>query len=590
MICSIYGRSQNKKITNLKGVNALRGIDMGMKNLKISLKLIVGYATILVMMLVIVFFSISILSSLSGIIDNLYHSAVNNVLLSSNVNAYTQEGAKNLLHAIGNPTDEEYVQGYFDKAKVAFDNAKENLDALKEGVTKEESKVLVAAMEDAYAKIIDSVSDFKQIILQDEDVLASVMEFDNDMMPNIYTLFESSQEVNEIALGIADYDFDESINYVNYGRIILIAVTAAAVIVTIILATYITKLIVTGINEVSAAALKMSNGDMDVKINFTSKDETGVLADSMRTLSGRTREIIEDIAHILKELEEGNLGVTSTDVSMYVGSYEQIIKSLRSFRLALNETMQKVTVSSDQVASGSEQVALGAQSLSQGATEQASSIEELAAEISIVSEAIKSNAAKANTASESTAAAANKLNEAKSEMDALAEAIKEISASSVDTKKIIKTIEDIAFQTNILALNAAVEAARAGAAGKGFAVVADEVRNLAGKSAEAAKNTTVLIENTVSAIERGSTLADRAVEEMDVSTEAVDNIAVLSNEIAKTSNQATESMAQISSSVDQISSVVQTNSATAEESAAASEQLSGQSQILREITAQFRLI
>lgn len=578
-----------KQLPKLKGVNALCGIDMVMKNLKISQKLLVGFGTMLVMMLVIVFFSISILSSLSGIIDNLYHSAVNNVMLSSNVNAYTQEGAKNLLHAIGKPNDAEYVQTYFDKAKIAFDSAKENLDLLKEGVTKDESKVLVTKMEEAYAAIVDSATDFKNRILEG-DLDASITEFDNDMMPNIYILFESSQEVNSIATDIADYDFDESINYVNYGRIILIGVTVAAVVVVIILSAYITKIISSGVNEVAAAALQMSNGEMDVHINFTAKDEVGKLADSMRTLSVRTKEIIEDIADILAELEQGNLTVTSKDTSMYVGSYERIIKSLRSFRLALNETMQKVTVSSDQVASGSEQVALGAQSLSQGATEQASSIEELAAEISIVSEAIKSNAAKANTASENTTAAANKLNEAKSEMDALAEAIKEISASSVDTKKIIKTIEDIAFQTNILALNAAVEAARAGAAGKGFAVVADEVRNLAGKSAEAAKNTTVLIENTVSAIERGSELADRAVEEMDVSTEAVDNIATLNDEIAKTSNQATESMIQISSSVDQISSVVQTNSATAEQSAAASEQLSGQSQILRELTGQFKLL
>ena len=560
-----------------------------MKNLKISQKLIVGYAVILVMMLVIVFFSTSILSSLNGIIDNLYHSAVNNVMLSSNVNAYTQEGAKNILHAIGKPNDAEYVQGYFDKAKVALDNAKENLDKLKEGVTKEESKKLVETMEQAYAAITGSATDFKNLILQG-DVEASVDEFDNDMMPNIYTLFESSQKVNEIAIEIADYDFDESINYVNYGRIILIGVTVAAVIVTIVLATYITKLIVSGVNEVSAAALKMSKGDFNVNITYQSRDEIGEMAKDMRMLSDKTKGIIEDIIYILGELEAGDLTVTSKDAAMYVGNYERIIKSLRAFRLSLNETMQKITVSSDQVASGSEQVALGAQSLSQGATEQASSIEELAAEINVVSDIIKSNAAQANEASQSNSDATAKLNMAKGELDALAEAIKEISQSSEQTKKIINTIEDIAFQTNILALNAAVEAARAGSAGKGFAVVAEEVRNLAGKSAEAAKNTTTLIEGTVSAIERGRELADKAVVEMNETSEASEKVLKVNMAISDAANSAAESMVQISSSVEQISSVVQTNSATAEQSAAASEQLSGQSQILKELTSQYQFM
>ncbi|MDE7280673.1 MAG: HAMP domain-containing protein, partial [Ruminiclostridium sp.] len=460
---------------------------------------------------------------------------------------------------------------------------------LKVGVTKEESRKLVETMETAYTAITSSATDFKNLILEG-NVEASVNEFDTDMMPNIKELYHASQDVNEIAIQIADDDFDQSISYVNYGRWILIGVTAAAIIVTIILATYITKLIVAGVNEVSAAALKMSKGDFNVAITYQSKDEIGEMAKDMRLLSDKTKAIIDDIIYILAELEVGNLTVTSKDVSMYMGNYEKIIKSLRAFRMSLNETMQKITVSSDQVASGSEQVALGAQSLSQGATEQASSIEELAAEINVVSDIIKSNAAKANEASQSNSDATNKLNMAKSELDALADAIREISQSSEQTKKIINTIEDIAFQTNILALNAAVEAARAGSAGKGFAVVAEEVRNLAGKSAEAAKNTTTLIEGTVSAIERGRELADKAVVEMDETSEASEKVLKVNLEIADAANNAAESMIQISSSVEQISSVVQTNSATAEQSAAASEQLSGQSQILKELTSQYQFL
>lgn len=558
-----------------------------MKNLKISKKLLVGFGSVLVLMLVVVYLGISTLTSLRGIVDTFYRNAVQSVLLADNINAKTQEMAKNLLHAIGKADDAEYVRGYFDTAETCYNKVKEDVEALKLVYSGDQSDI--TSMETLISNIWTEYQNFTTLV-NSGSVADSINGYDNNMMPNITGLYTEAQEVQSYANKLMEEEYNSAYNYVNVGTAVIIGISVAAVIVVILMATYITKLIVKGTNEVKAAALKMANGEMDIQIHYVSKDEIGELAGAMRALANRTNLIIEDIAYILKTLEDGDLTVSSKDVSMYVGSYQQIISSLRAFRLALNETMQKVTVSSDQVASGSEQVALGAQSLSQGATEQASSIEELAAEISIVSEAIKSNAAKASTASDNTSDAVSKLNEAKSEMDALADAIKEISASSEDTKKIIKTIEDIAFQTNILALNAAVEAARAGSAGKGFAVVADEVRNLAGKSAEAAKNTTVLIENTVAAIERGSDLADKAVEEMNASTEAAGNILVINNEIAKTSNQATESMAQISSSVDQISSVVQTNSATAEESAAASEELSGQSQILKELTAQFKFL
>lgn len=558
-----------------------------MKNLKISKKLLVGFGSVLVLMLVVVYLGISTLTSLRGIVDTFYRNAVQSVLLADNINAKTQEMAKNLLHAIGKADDAEYVRGYFDTAETCYNKVKEDVEALKLVYSGDQSDI--TSMETLIGNIWTEYQNFTTLV-NSGSVADSINGYDNNMMPNITGLYTEAQEVQSYANKLMEEEYTSAYNYVNVGTAVIIGISVAAVIVVILMATYITKLIVKGTNEVKTAALKMANGEMDIQIHYVSKDEIGELAGAMRALANRTNLIIEDIAYILKTLEDGDLTVSSKDVSMYVGSYQQIISSLRAFRLALNETMQKVTVSSDQVASGSEQVALGAQSLSQGATEQASSIEELAAEISIVSEAIKSNAAKASTASDNTSDAVSKLNEAKSEMDALADAIKEISASSEDTKKIIKTIEDIAFQTNILALNAAVEAARAGSAGKGFAVVADEVRNLAGKSAEAAKNTTVLIENTVAAIERGSDLADKAVEEMNASTEAAGNILVINNEIAKTSNQATESMAQISSSVDQISSVVQTNSATAEESAAASEELSGQSQILKELTAQFKFL
>lgn len=561
-----------------------------MKNLKISQKLIVGFGSVLAMMIILVFFSISILGSLNSIIDEFYNRAVQVVMLTSEINARTQETAKNLLHAIGKPTDTEYVSKYFSTAEDKFRNEViPRLDKLEKVITTDEDKATLESMRSYVEKIQASYVIFQEAVSRGS-VEESINEYDTGMMPNITGLYTAAQDMKANALIVAENDFQSSLSYVNSGRIILIGITAAAIIIVVIMSVIITRMICSGIREVSDAALKMAKGDFDVRINYVSRDEIGGLAEDMKSLSTRTKLIIDDIGYILGELERGDLTVSSKDASAYVGNYEKIIKSLRIFRQALNETMQKVTVSSDQVASGSEQVALGAQSLSQGATEQASSIEELAAEINIVSDIIKSNASKAVNASDNTGDAKDKLAAAKNEMDALADAIREMSASSENTKKIIKTIEDIAFQTNILALNAAVEAARAGSAGKGFAVVAEEVRNLAGKSAEAAKNTTTLIEGTVSAIERGRELAEKVVSDMEQTSEATQKVLAINKDISESSNSAADSMAQISSSVEQISSVVQTNSATAEESAAASEELSGQSQILKELTAQFKFL
>ncbi len=560
-----------------------------MKNLKISQKLLVSFGTIIVLLLVIIWLITSTFASINKNVDILYNKAVQRVELADNINSKTQEMAKNLLHAIGKADDADYVSGYFSTAESCYKEVGTLIDTLEANYAEDNDEIglgYTTEMHSLYANIWTAYQDFTTLV-SNGNVSDSVDGYDSNMMPNITALYKEAQAATDKAVNNAKAQYDSSHNYITIGRTVTIIVGIVAVIMSMILATYITKMIVSGITQVRDAALRMAGGDFDVKVNYDSKDEIGQLANDMRSLSSRTKSIVEDIGYILEQLKNGNLRVRSRDVNLYVGAFESIIVSLRKFRTDLNETMEKITVSSDQVASGSEQVALGAQSLSQGATEQASSIEELAAEINIVSDIIKSNAEKASEASDRTADSTAKLTEAKNEMDELAEAIREMSASSEDTKKIIKTIEDIAFQTNILALNAAVEAARAGAAGKGFAVVADEVRNLAGKSAEAAKNTTVLIENTVNAIDRGSKLADKAVAEMDLTAEASQHVLEINNDIAKNANVAAESVQQISASVEQISSVVQNNSATAEQSAAASEELSGQSQILKELTSHF---
>ncbi|NCC88476.1 MAG: hypothetical protein EOM05_11555 [Clostridia bacterium] len=255
----------------------------------------------------------------------------------------------------------------------------------------------------------------------------------------------------------------------------------------------------------------------------------------------------------------------------------------------LNSTLYEFNVASDQVASGSNQVASGAQALSQGATEQASSIEELSATVNEITTQIKETAENAEKAKQISIDASVATNQSQQQMEKMIAAMNEISNTSNEIGKIIKNIDDIAFQTNILALNAAVEAARAGLAGKGFAVVAEEVRNLAGKSAESAKITATLIESSLNAINNGSKIVSDTAKSLEDVVIGSKNSSEVIQSIADASIEQSQSIAQVNIGIGQISDVVQTNSATAEESAAASEELSGQAQMLKELISKFKL-
>lgn len=251
--------------------------------------------------------------------------------------------------------------------------------------------------------------------------------------------------------------------------------------------------------------------------------------------------------------------------------------------------MHQINIASEQVASGASQVADGAQVLSRGATEQASSVEELAATINDISRYSTNTAASTLDADKQVQIAGSRVQACDRQMKDMLSAMEEIRSKSVEISKIIKTIEDIAFQTNILALNAAVEAARAGTAGKGFAVVADEVRNLASKSAEASKNTAALIAGTVQAVEKGFGYANETAGSLVEIVDVAKSVSVTVGKISEDAKEQANAISQVTTGIEQISGVVQSNSATAEESAAASEELSGQAQMLKSLVGKFKL-
>ena len=333
----------------------------------------------------------------------------------------------------------------------------------------------------------------------------------------------------------------------------------------------------------------LADGDLDTPVHeIHTGDETQILADSARTLVQGFRLMIQDMDEMLAEMSRGNLTADSKCEEAYVGGYRGLLDSARKLSAQLSDTLRQINQSADQVSAGAEQVSAGAQALSQGATEQASAIEELAATINDISGKIIATADRAGDVHSQSSETGREVEQCNEQMLELVNAVRDIGESSSQIGKIIKTIEDIAFQTNILALNAAVEAARAGTAGKGFAVVADEVRNLASKSAEASKSTSVLIEGSARSVEKGMKIADETAASLQKAVISTENTVKAVDKITEATAEQSQAVSQVTQGVDQISSVVQTNSATAEESAAASEELSGQAVILKELVGQFK--
>lgn len=407
------------------------------------------------------------------------------------------------------------------------------------------------------------------------------------------SLFQSmTSEFNDIITYNTDGSNDaaaESASLYRTAIFTMAAVVIASILTGVYFSFVIIRLIKAPIAEIENAAIKMAEGDLNVKITYTSKDELGVLSAQVGRLIRKLQVIIEDENKFLAKMADGDFTVDSTCEEEYTGGFYPLLVSFRGIADKLNDTLIQISQSSSQVASGADHVSNGSQELAQGATEQASSVQELAATIDVISKRVNQNADNARQASEAAGSVSEKMNVSKEKMQQMTLAMDDISSCSSEIGKIMKIIEDIAFQTNILALNAAVEAARAGTAGKGFAVVADEVRNLANKSTDASENISVLIENSLKAVKNGTQIADDTAQSLIQAVNEVNEVTGIIEQISEASSDQADSLSQIIVGIDQISNVVQTNSATAEESAAASEELSSQSQLMNNLVERFKL-
>lgn len=558
---------------------------MKMKNMKIRYSILLGYAIVIGISIIMLAICLKTNSGQQKDFDTIMdtyvyaNETVTNIRLNSNIAA---RNVREITLFPGTETSKQ-LRVRIDEVMKVFDEELDELDRV--------NPVRDGTVVDYIEKARDwekAANNILKALDENRPEDAKVM-IDQECGPRLNAMAEAGTAVdNTLSKMVAAVRKEQAAQ----NKQTLVFTIIAMIMIVGILAIFIRSLvnmINSPIQEVRKALNGFAEGNMDVPIEYEGKNELGEMCDALRSSQVTLKEVIKDQCYCLQEMANNNFAVKSYIPEKYVGEFSTIIGSMRGIRDSLTNAFQQIQVSASQVEAGADQVSMGAQSQSQGATEQASSVEELSASLQEVSNQVlenSENAKKANSlATESGEVAKNTL----TDMQNMISAMHEISNTSEDIRKVIKVIDDIAFQTNILALNAAVEAARAGVAGKGFAVVADEVRNLAGKSAEAAKNTTALIESSITAVERGQNIANKTNDAFEELAVKVEQVVTTVNEISHASAEQAEGIQQITLGVEQISATIQTSSATSEESAAASEELSGQAAMLRDLVSKFKI-
>ncbi|HCT91885.1 MAG TPA: methyl-accepting chemotaxis protein [Lachnospiraceae bacterium] len=552
------------------------------RNLRIRSKLFLTYGIMMIFYLITVIAAFVGLSSVANGLERFYATPYPMMHYALEVQSATQEIQLDLFRAYS--ADETQLTAILSNIDETAARRSADLDEFKacyDGDTSLLQSIETAGQQTATARQ-DAVS-----LLKSGDKDGAIAIIGGEYLTACNTLYDFLDEAIASAEASATEYYNSGMSVKKLCQTAFFVLAAVCIVFALILIFRIIRAITYPIIEIETAVKAMAEGNMHSEVVYESKDELGQLAENLRFVLKTLSGYIEHICSKLDSLASGDLSI-EFDMD-YLGEFESIKASGNKIADSLNDTLTRLNDAAAQVASGSDQVSSGAQALSQGATEQASSVEELAATLNDLSVQVTHTAQNARDINGLISETGSELDSSNAMMASMMEAMTKINDCSSEIEKIIKTIEDIAFQTNILALNAAVEAARAGEAGKGFAVVADEVRSLASKSAEAAKDTTVLIGNSLNAVAEGNRIAEDTQKSLVKVVTSAQQISENMTKITQASDMQAEGISQITQGIDQISSVVQTNSATAEQSAAASEELFSQSSQLESLVNRFHL-
>ncbi len=535
--------------------------------------------------LVITFMVVTAISSLWGV-----HSIYSRDLKADNIQGEIridiQALSKHFLWALS-ATTEEVRASELEKISEAFND----FNGYKESLSNVyDNDAMISQFYEHLAVVESNGKTLENMFSDGSSTNEDIFEyFDGTLYPSINDV---ASDLKVVAKEIAEH------GQAVFTRTLVITGVAAAMSLLIILTTVIyivnsghnlANSIVEPVTEVRNAASDMSEGKLDIKIDYRAEDELGILAHDLRKSTRYTASIVKDISESLDRMASGDFTKGTDHPELYIGDYKAIMDALDDISDRLSTTLSQVRESSSQVSAGAQNMSEGASALAEGATDQAAAIQQLTASVSTVTEQTRNVADAAQQSNEMAQKVKEDVDTSARKMHLVTDAMTRITEASKEIELVTNSIEAIAKQTQLLALNASIEAARAGDAGKGFAVVAGEISQLANQSSEAAKNTHQLISDTMDEISNGNEVVDETKAALELVVESVNQVSEMMTTSGNMAKDQVVSMEQITDGIEQISNVVSSNSATAEESSAVSQQLSEESNMLNDLIDKFKV-